>query len=274
MLAKESVQSRLEEGISFTEFTYMMLQSYDYYKLNKEEGIQLQIGGSDQWGNITAGLEFIRRRGGREDAYGLTIPLITKADGSKFGKSQAGAIWLDANKTSPYEFYQFWYNTDDRDVIKLLKCFTFLSLEEISQLEEEVKTNPGQREAQKALAKEVTCLVHGKEAWEQAVNISQALFSGDIQSLTVNEMKQAFKDVPSYQLESSADISLVDLLVKSKISSSKRQAREDITNGAIYINGERSTDLERVMTKADSIENEFIVIRRGRRNYFIIKYPV
>lgn len=272
MLAKESVQTRLEAGISYTEFSYMMLQAYDYYKLYEKEGIRLQIGGSDQWGNITAGLEFMRREGVDEAAFGLTMPLITKSDGSKFGKSQEGAIWLDAEKTSPYEFYQFWINSDDRDVVRLLKCFTFLSLDEIAELEAKVEKEPEKREAQRRLAEEMTKFVHGEEALRQAVRISEALFSGNIKSLTAAEIKEGFKDVPSYRLDSADDIGLVDLLVNSQISPSKRQAREDIKNGAIYINGERSQDVQRVITKDDSIEGQFLVIRRGKKKYFLIQW--
>src|SRR5699024_6891023 len=269
MLAKDSVSSRIEEGISYTEFSYMLLQSVDFLNLYKEEGVSLQIGGSDQWGNITAGLEFIRRSLDDEniEAYGLTVPLITKADGSKFGKTAGGAIWLDPDKTSPYEFYQFWFNTDDRDVIKFLKSFTFLRLEEIAALEKEVETNPGTREAQKTLAAEVTKMVHGEAALERALKISAALFSGDIKTLTVAEIKEGLEDVPSYTAQRE-DTPLVDLLVAAKISSSRRQAREDIQNGAIYINGERNQDVQHTVTDADRLDNTFTVIRRGRRRYF------
>lgn len=276
MLAKDSVSSRIEQGISYTEFSYMLLQSYDFAQLYKEENCTLQIGGSDQWGNITAGLEFIRRSRENEDeevkAFGLTVPLITKADGTKFGKTAGGAVWLDAEKTSPYEFYQFWINTDDRDVIKFLKYFTFLSLEEIAELEKALETAPEKREAQKKLAEEMTTFVHGEDALKQAINITNALFTGDIKELTVDEMKQAFKDVPSYTLESEDPIGLVDLLVNSKISSSKRQAREDINNGAIYINGERTQDVTRTMSRDDAIEGQFIVVRRGKKKYFLIQF--
>ncbi|MED4453199.1 tyrosine--tRNA ligase [Metabacillus fastidiosus] len=271
MLAKESVQSRIESGISFTEFSYMILQSYDFLELYQNEKCRLQIGGSDQWGNITAGLELIRKTEENAKAFGLTIPLVTKADGTKFGKTEGGAIWLDREKTSPYEFYQFWINTDDRDVVKYLKFFTFLSQEEIEALEKEVQEAPEKRSAQKALAEEVTKLVHGEESLEQAIKISQALFSGNIQELAAAEIVQGFKDVPSFKVED-ADINIVELLVQTKISPSKRQAREDVTNGAIYINGERTQDLEKVVTEKDRIENQFTVIRRGKKKYFLIQY--
>ncbi|WP_044894588.1 tyrosine--tRNA ligase [Bacillus alveayuensis] len=271
MLAKESVQSRIETGISFTEFSYMILQALDFLKLYQNENCKLQIGGSDQWGNITAGLELIRKTEEEAKAFGLTIPLVTKADGTKFGKTEGGAVWLDKEKTSPYEFYQFWINTDDRDVIKYLKYFTFLSKEEIEQLEKELHEAPEKRAAQKALAEEVTKLVHGEEALKQAIKISEALFSGSIANLTADEIKQGFKDVPSFEYEGE-EVALVELLVMSKISPSKRQAREDITNGAIYVNGERIQDVNKVLTKEDRIEGQFTVIRRGKKKYYLIKY--
>jgi tyrosyl-tRNA synthetase len=271
MLAKESVQSRIETGISFTEFSYMILQALDFLKLYQNENCKLQIGGSDQWGNITAGLELIRKTEEEAKAFGLTIPLVTKADGTKFGKTEGGAVWLDKEKTSPYEFYQFWINTDDRDVIKYLKYFTFLSKEEIEQLEKELHEAPEKRAAQKALAEEVTKLVHGEEALRQAIKISEALFSGSIADLTADEIKQGFKDVPSFEYEGE-EVALVELLVMSKISPSKRQAREDITNGAIYVNGERIQDVNKVLTKEDRIEEQFTVIRRGKKKYYLIKY--
>ena len=271
MMAKDSVQSRIESGISFTEFSYMILQSYDFLNLYQTYNCKLQIGGSDQWGNITAGLELIRKSEEDAKAFGLTVPLVTKADGTKFGKTEGGAIWLDAEKTSPYEFYQFWINTDDRDVIKYLKYFTFLSHEEINELSASAKEAPEKREAQKALGAAMTTLVHGEEALEQAIRISQALFSGSISELTAEEIKQGFKDVPSYT-HTGEDIGLIDLLVESKISPSKRQAREDISNGAIYLNGEREQDLQKTVGAEDRIEGQFTVIRRGKKKYTLIQY--
>ena len=271
MMAKDSVQSRIESGISFTEFSYMILQSYDFLNLYQTYNCKLQIGGSDQWGNITAGLELIRKSEEDAKAFGLTVPLVTKADGTKFGKTEGGAIWLDPEKTSPYEFYQFWINTDDRDVIKYLKYFTFLSHEEINELAESAKEAPEKREAQKALAAAMTTLVHGEEALEQAIRISQALFSGSISELTAEEIKQGFKDVPSYT-HTGEGIGLIDLLVESKISPSKRQAREDISNGAIYLNGEREQDLQKTVGAEDRIEGQFTVIRRGKKKYTLIQY--
>lgn len=273
MLAKDAVSSRIEHGISYTEFSYMLLQSYDFMKLYEEENCSLQIGGSDQWGNITAGMEFIRRTREDEDAkvFGLTVPLITKADGTKFGKTAGGAIWLDAEKTSPYEFYQFWYNTDDRDVIKFINYFTFLNQEEISELQTAVDENPGARKAQKRLAEEMTKMVHGEAALDQAIKISTALFSGDVKQLTKDEIEQGFKDVPTYEAEKQ-DVNLVDLLVDAKVSSSKRQAREDINNGAIYINGDRNQDVQYVVSEKDRLEDTFTIIRRGRRKYFLVYF--
>ncbi|GGF06003.1 tyrosine--tRNA ligase 1 [Halobacillus andaensis] len=274
MLAKDSVESRIESGISFTEFSYMILQSLDFQKLNEKEDCTLQIGGSDQWGNITAGLELIRRAAAGEkevEAYGLTMPLITKADGSKFGKTAGGAIWLDRDKTSPYEFYQFWINADDRDVIKFLNYFTFLSHEEIAELEKEVENQPEKRVAQKRLAEEMTKLVHDEEALTQAEKISAALFSGDIKQLTGAEIEQGFKDVPAFDTDTK-DAALIELLVEAGISSSKRQAREDIKNGAVYINGERNQDLNHTITKEDRIEDRFTIIRRGKKKYFLVRY--
>ncbi|WP_249872022.1 tyrosine--tRNA ligase [Oceanobacillus saliphilus] len=275
MLAKESVSARIEQGITYTEFSYMILQSLDFLKLYEKKNCTMQIGGSDQWGNITAGMELIRRSRENVDeeikVFGLTVPLITKADGTKFGKTAGNAVWLDAEKTSPYEFYQFWINTDDRDVIKFLRYFTFLSVEEISVLEEEVANRPENRVAQKRLAEEMTKTVHSEAALEQAEKISAALFSGDLKQLSVEEIKQGFKDVPTYQAEK-ADIGLIDLLVNSSISSSKRQAREDVKNGAVYINGDRVQEIDYVLTAEDRIEDTFTIVRRGKKKYFLVSY--
>jgi len=269
MLAKESVKTRLQAGISFTEFSYMLLQAYDFLKLNQDLNCELQIGGSDQWGNITAGIDLIRKTTQKE-VYGLTFPLVTKADGTKFGKTETGTIWLDSQKTTPYQFYQFWINTDDRDVIKFLKYFTFLSKEEILDLEKEVKNHPEKRKAQRILAKEVTSLVHGEKASQRAEKISLALFYGDLKSLSENEIKEGLADVPSFVLKEKK-INLVDLLVKAKISPSKRQAREDIKNGAIYLNGFRQNE-DKELTLKDRLYGKFLIIRRGKKNYFLINW--
>ncbi|MGD7050648.1 tyrosine--tRNA ligase [Rossellomorea marisflavi] len=273
MLAKDTISSRLESGISFTEFTYTILQAMDFNHLYDHYNCKLQIGGSDQWGNITTGLEMIRKTHDEETkAFGFTIPLVTKADGTKFGKTESGAIWLDPKKTSPYEFYQFWINTADADVVKYLKYFTFLSHEEIDALAQSVETEPHLRKAQKALGEEMTKMIHGEEALAQAIRISAALFSGDIKSLSAAEILEGFKDVPTVEASASEELGLVDLLVDAKISPSKRQAREDVGNGAIYINGERTTDLQHVMGAEDKIENKFTIIRRGKKKYFRIQY--
>ncbi|WP_034765741.1 tyrosine--tRNA ligase [Rossellomorea vietnamensis] len=273
MLAKDTISSRLESGISFTEFTYTILQAMDFNHLYDNYNCKLQIGGSDQWGNITTGLELIRRtHEGETKAFGFTIPLVTKADGTKFGKTESGAVWLDPKKTSPYEFYQFWINAADADVVKYLKYFTFLSHEEIDALAASVETEPHLRKAQKTLAEEMTKLIHGEEALDQAIRITQALFSGDIKSLSASEILEGFKDVPSFEQAKGEEIGLIDLLVNAKISPSKRQAREDVGNGAIYINGERITDLQHVMGEGDKIEGQFTIIRRGKKKYFRVQY--
>ncbi|MGN1386591.1 MAG: tyrosine--tRNA ligase, partial [Bacillus sp. (in: firmicutes)] len=229
MLAKDTIASRLDTGISFTEFTYTILQAIDFKHLYENFNCKIQLGGSDQWGNITTGLDLIRKTQGEgAKAFGLTIPLVTKSDGTKFGKTEGGAVWLDAEKTTPYEFYQFWINTADQDVVKYLKIFTFLSKEEIEALEASVETEPHLRKAQKALAEEMTRLVHGQDALDKAINITQALFSGNVKELSADDIKQGFKDVPSYVPAADEELVLVDLLVNAKISPSKRQAREDI----------------------------------------------
>ena len=270
MMSKESVKRRIETGISYTEFAYQLLQAYDFLKLYDNYGCLLQLGGSDQWGNITSGIELMRRERDVQ-GFALTMPLITKADGTKFGKSEGNAVWLDAEKTTPYEFYQFWINTDDRDVIKFLKYFTFLSLDEIAEIEKEFTAAPETRVAQKALAKEMTTLVHGKEAYEQAVHISQALFSGNIKELSVSEIKQGFKGVPSYTVPQDADLKLLEVLVASGLVQSKRQAREDLQNGAIYINGDRVQDLEYQLSDEDKI-GDIVVLRRGKKKYFLLQF--
>ncbi|SEJ32771.1 tyrosyl-tRNA synthetase [Bhargavaea ginsengi] len=272
MLAKENVATRLETGISFTEFSYMLIQGSDFNHLYDHYNCRVQVGGSDQWGNITTGLEIIRKTHDEHaKAFGLTIPLVTKADGTKFGKTAGGSVWLDPEKTSPYEFYQFWINTADADVIKYLKIFTFLAKEEIAELEKAVEEEPHLRKAQKTLAEEMTRLIHGDEALAQAERITAALFSGDLKALSVSEMKDAFKDVPSFEM-AKEDRNIVDLLVGAGISSSKRQAREDVTNGAISINGERIKELDYTIGSADRLDDSFTIIRRGKKKYTMIKF--
>ncbi|HBV88094.1 MAG TPA: tyrosine--tRNA ligase [Desulfosporosinus sp.] len=274
MLAKDSVESRLSKGISFTEFSYMILQSYDYLKLNEMYGCEMQIGGSDQWGNITSGIDLIRRTTTQEnEMHGLTLPLVTKSDGTKFGKTEGGAVWLDAEKMSPYKFYQFWLNTDDQDVVKFLKYFTFLSLEEIEELAQGVQREPEKRGAQRALAKDVTKLVHGQEALDRAEKISDAFFGGGLGNLTALEIEEGFSDVPSTIIES-PEASLVDVLVQVGAVSSKRQARESIENGAIYINDIRHTTIEATVSDLERLDGKYLVIRRGKKNYYLIKFQV
>lgn len=273
MLAKESVKSRIENGLTYLEFSYMIMQSIDFLKMYQDKNLhcQLQIGGQDQWGNITAGMELIRKiEGSDAEVYGLTLPLITKSDGTKFGKTESGAIWLDEKKTSPYEMYQFFINTADNDVIRFLKYYTFLTKEEIEALEEKVKTEPHLREAQKVLAREVVTLVHGKEAYEEAVKLTEALFSGNIKGLNLEEIRMGFKNVSSVELKE--DTNIVDALILVKAASSKREAREFINNGAVSINGDIVKDLDYTISKANAIGNEFTVIRRGKKNYYLIKH--
>lgn len=271
MLAKESVASRLETGISFTEFSYMVIQAYDFMELFQAHGCELQIGGSDQWGNITAGIELIRRRLGGQ-AHGLTFPLLEKADGSKFGKTASGTVWLDAGRTTPYQFYQHWINTDDQDVVKFLKLFTFLHESEIRNLEAEVTEHPEKREAQRVLAEEVTTFVHDRSATERARRISDALFYGDLRDLSAREIEEGFSDVPSQALNGVSGVGLMDLLVNVGISSSMRQAREDIRSGAIYVNGRRCADTGMMLEPSDRIAGKYVVVRRGKRRYFLVRW--
>ena len=271
MLAKDSVSSRLENGLSFTEFSYTLLQGIDYAYLNEHHGVKMQLGGSDQWGNITTGLEIMRKLRGDVEAYGFTIPLMLKSDGTKFGKSTGGAVWLDPEKTTPYEFYQFWFNTADNDTISAIKKFTFLEKEEIEKLEESLAKEPHLRLAQKALAEELVKIVHGEAALESALNITKALFSGNIKELTLDELKVAVKGMPKAQLPKE-DINIVDFLVESGVVTSKRQAREDVNNGAISINGDKVTDLAFIIDNSSRLEDSFTVVRRGKKNYKLVEY--
>ena len=271
MLAKDSVSSRLENGLSFTEFSYTLLQGIDYAYLNEHHGVKMQLGGSDQWGNITTGLEIMRKLRGDVEAYGFTIPLMLKSDGTKFGKSTGGAVWLDSEKTTPYEFYQFWFNTADNDTISAIKKFTFLEKEEIEKLEESLAKEPHLRLAQKALAEELVKIVHGEAALESALNITKALFSGNIKELTLDELKVAVKGMPKAQLPKE-DINIVDFLVESGVVTSKRQAREDVNNGAISINGDKVTDLAFTVDSSSHLEDSFTVVRRGKKNYKLVEY--
>ena len=272
ILNKDTVASRLDSGISFTEFAYTLIQGIDFNHLYDHHNVRIQVGGSDQWGNITTGLEMIRKTHDENaKAFGITIPLVTKADGTKFGKTAGGAVWLDAEKTSPYEFYQFWINAADADVVKYLKIFTFLTREEIEALEVSVQQEPHLRKAQKALAEEMTRLIHGQEALEAAQRITAALFSGNLKELSATEMKDAFKDVPTAELPKE-DKNIIDVLIEAGVSSSKRQAREDVTNGAISVNGEKVTDLEYVVDAKDRLEDSFTIIRRGKKKYHMVRF--
>lgn len=271
MLAKESVRSRIDSGISFTEFSYMALQAYDFLQLNKKYDCEMQIGGSDQWGNITAGIDLIRKVSQKE-TFALTIPLITKADGTKFGKTESGAIWLDEEKTSPYQFYQFWLNTDDADVVRFLKYFTFLSHEEINQLEQDTRNRPEKRLAQQVLAKEMTILIHGEKAWKNAERVSRALFYGDIRTLSKDEIKEAFSNVPSVAIQESEGLKLADLLVTIAASPSKRQAREDIEAKAVSLNGEICLDVEKSLNFKDRLFSQYLIIRKGKKSYFLVEW--
>lgn len=272
MLNKEVVASRLEVGISFTEFTYQILQSVDFLHLFQAEDVQLQVGGADQWGNITAGIDLIHKiEGADARAHALTIPLMLKADGTKFGKTAGGAVWLDPEKTTPYEFYQFWINQDDRDVVKYLKYFTFLNEDEINELAQKVETQPEKREAQRRLAEEVTEFVHGKQAVEEAQHITAALFSGNVADLTTAEIEQGFKNMPSVDVSAEKKNIILWLVDDTKIESSRRQAREDVQNGAIRINGEKVTDLEAEIDPASHFDGKFVIVRRGKKKYFLAR---
>jgi len=269
MMAKESVKTRLETGISFTEFSYMLLQAYDFFWLNKNYNCELQIGGSDQWGNLTAGIDLIAKKSNKV-AYGITVPLLLKSDGTKFGKTEGGAIWLDSQKTSPYQFYQFFINTDDKDVIKLLKQLTFLSQLEINELEKITQKNPEQRQAQKTLAEELTKFIHGEKALRKVQKITKALFSNDFKSLNANEIKEALSDVPSYIISNKKELNIIDLLTEAGISSSKRQAKEDVLNRAISLNGKTISDINYLVTKKDCLIENILIFKRGKKNHFLI----
>ncbi|MEO6182990.1 MAG: tyrosine--tRNA ligase [Verrucomicrobiota bacterium] len=276
MVAKESVRARMEDrevGISYTEFSYMLLQAFDFYVLNRDANCELQIGGSDQWGNITVGIELTRKKLSKT-VYGLTLPLITNADGTKFGKTEAGAIWLDAKRTSVYKFYQFWINTDDRDVIRYLKYFTFLSREDIETLEKAHNENPGARVAHKALAKAVTDLIHGEHATHEAMRASEILFGGNLEGISESTFNEIIGEVPTKEIETTKldgeGIALVELLVHSGLCPSKGQARKDIEGGGVNINNVRETHFQRAVTSNDLLFNKHILLRKGKKNYVVV----
>lgn len=266
MLDKDIIKRRLESGITFCEFAYTLLQGLDFVTLNKNYGVTLQVAGSDQWGNITTGIELSRKMEGSE-LYGMTMPLVLDANGVKFGKTEGNALWLDKTKTSSYELFQYLINSDDACVIDYLKKLTFLSKEEIESIEEEQKAHPEQRVAQNALAREVITFLHGEEEYNKALKISRDLFSGNIKDLTIDEIRDGFKDVPSFSINE--DLALIDLLVNNGIASSKREAREFINAGSITINGDKVTDESAIIDKTYAIENEVVVIRRGKKKYYL-----
>jgi tyrosyl-tRNA synthetase len=275
MVGKESVRARMEDrdvGISYTEFSYMLLQAFDFYHLCAAHDCTLQIGGSDQWGNITAGIDLVRKKLSK-GAFGLTLPLITKADGTKFGKTEGGAVWLDPKKTSVYRFYQFWIQTDDRDVVRYLKFFTFLGQEEIAALEAEHLANPSGRVAHRALAKAATDLIHGPEATIEAQRASEILFGGDLAGVGESTFREIVGEVPTRDLEAakvSAGISALDLFVHSGLVPSKGQARKDLEGGGLYLNNVRLTEVGRVIGSADLLFGKWLLLRKGRRNYTVI----
>lgn len=279
MMAKDSVRSRLEnreQGISYTEFSYMLLQAYDFMWLYKNRDCRLQVGGSDQWGNITAGLELIRRSLPQDSlpAYGLTFPLLTTSSGAKFGKTEKGAVWLSAEKTSPYQFYQYWLNTSDEDVLKYLKLFTDLDEDTLSALAEQQQENPGQRAAQKALAESLCDLVHKPTQTQQAIQASAILFGGSMESVSSSTLLDIFRDVPSVALDPtliSSGMNIQELLVSAEVAKSKGAARRLIESGGLYINNERRTDFQESISQADFIDNQVLVIRSGKKNYFLVR---
>lgn len=275
MLGKESVRSRIHregEGISYTEFSYMILQAYDYLCLFRNHGCTLQIGGSDQWGNIVAGMDLVRRLEAKS-VYGLTLPLVTKSDGTKFGKTESGTVWLDANKTSPYDMYQFFLNTADNDTGRFLRYFTFLSQEEITALEISLQKTPEKREAQRMLAREVTTLVHGKQAVTEAEQITEAFFSGGVHTLTQPLLRQAFQGAPKTLLPvEETSIDLLDLLVRSDIAPSKGQAKRLVQDGAIFVNGQKVQDIQAAFQRKDALFGEFFVLRKGKKQYHLVSW--
>ena len=265
MLDKDIINRRLETGITFAEFAYTLIQGYDFLHLYKNYNCIMQVEGSDQWGNITTGLELIKKKLGCE-AYAFTMPLILDANGKKFGKSEGNALWLDESKTSSYELFQYLINSDDSKVIEYLKVYTFLSREEIEKLEKSNLENPHLREAHKALAREIITDLHGEESYKKALRISEALFSGDVCNLSIDEIMEAFKDVAHFEAK---DNNIVDFLVNNGIASSKREAREFVTNNSISINNKKVNDLEYNITKKDALYNKAIIVRRGKKKYYI-----
>jgi tyrosyl-tRNA synthetase len=275
MLAKDSVKNRIEreEGLSFTEFSYMLLQSYDFLHLYDTLGCKLQTGGSDQWGNITAGTELIRRVRGAQ-TYGMVYHLITKSDGTKFGKTESGSVWLDPQKTSPYRFYQFWLNSDDRDVLKYLRFFTFFTQDELAQMEASLAEHPELREPHRNLAREMTRMIHGETALARAEEATTALFGGEISGLSGDEIADIFAEVPSCELPKTqlegAGLPIADLLISAGLAKSKGEARRSLSEGGIYLNNRRANDGE-LVTINQALEGRFVILRKGRRNYALVR---
>ncbi len=272
MMTRDSVRSRLEgnNGISFTEFSYSLLQALDFQKLYEMHGCMLQAGGSDQWGNITAGIDLIWRTHGKV-VCGLTTPLLVKSDGTKFGKTESGAVWLSAEKTSPYQFYQFFLQVEDAKVGELLRLLTFLPQEQVLELDKAQSANPEKRQAQQALAEAVTTLVHGKAATEQVARVSEVLFGGSADKLTGEDLAELFKEVPSFKLEGGPEWPLIDLLVTANLAPSKGQARRDIESGGIYVNNNRAADAKAAVTSEQLLAGAYLLLRKGRKNYALLK---
>ena len=276
MVAKESVRARMEDredGISYTEFSYMLLQAYDFYHLRKTFDCELQVGATDQWGNITAGTELCRRKLSAT-VWGLTFPLLTKSDGTKYGKTASGAVYLDPKRTSPYRFYQFFMQAEDADVVKLLKVLTFLPHEEIAQLAGEVESNPGARAAQKVLARELTTLVHGVRAYEDAMRASEIMFGGGLEGVTEALFKDVVGEVPTKELARAqldgAGFPLMEAFVHAGLATSKGQARKDIEGGGVYVNNVRIAEAMRALTANDLLFGRYILLRKGKRNYAVL----
>ena len=276
MVSKESVRARMEDrdvGISYTEFSYMILQALDFHYLCETQDCELQVGGSDQWGNITAGIDLIHRKQNRQ-AYGLTLPLITNADGTKFGKTESGAVWLDANRTSIYQFYQFWVRVDDRDVVRYLKYFTFLSRDEVEELASQHEAEPHARIAHKALAREVTALVHGEEAVTEAIRASEILFGGELEGITEATFREVAGEVPTCELSTERfggeGLWLPELLHEAGLAQSRGQARKDVKGGGVYVNGKRIDNEQHKLTASDLMFGKYVLLRRGKRNYAVV----
>ena len=269
MLDKDIIRRRLETGITFTEFSYMLLQAYDFYHLYETKNCTMQVAGSDQWGNITAGVDLIRKKTGKE-AYAFTMPLVTDKSGNKFGKSEGNALWLDANKTSPYVLYQFLLNVEDEMVVDYLKIFTFLSKEEIEALAADHAENPHLRNAHKALAKEIVTFLHGEEGYNQAIKITETLFKGDIRELTIDELKEGLKDAPQTTITNGLNI--CDVLVQAGVAKSKREARDLVSGNSITINGVKVNSIDFTINKADAFNEELCIIKKGKKHWFVCHF--